>query len=96
VGRALGREKAKALVFVHPTRGVDLGASKEIHERVFEAASKGRAVIVVSSDTDELRTLSDRIIVFAKRAIAGEFQPDVSEEELGAAMLSASAHEAAS
>jgi simple sugar transport system ATP-binding protein len=91
VGRALGRAAAKALVFVHPTRGVDLGASKEIHERIFEAAAKGRAVLVVSSDTDELRTLADRIVVLAKRAIAGEFKPDVSEEELGAAMLSAEA-----
>ena len=88
VGRALGRGSARVLVFVHPTRGVDLAAAREIHARIVDAAREQRAVIVVSADSDELRMIADRILVVAKHAIVAEFPPNVSDEALGTAMLS--------
>jgi simple sugar transport system ATP-binding protein len=87
VGRALGRAKARVFVFVHPTRGVDIGAAREIHARIQKVADHGAAVIVVSSDTDELRALASRVVVLSKHAFAAELGPDVAEDKLGAAML---------
>ncbi len=91
VGRALGRKNARVFVFVHPTRGVDIGAAREIHARILDVRDSGAAVLVISSDTDELRTLATRIVVVAKHAFAGEVPPDVPEEKLGRLMLSGEA-----
>ncbi len=91
VGRALGRKKARVFVFVHPTRGVDIGAAREIHARILDVRDSGAAVLVISSDTDELRALSTRLVVVAKHAFAGEVPPDVPEEKLGRLMLSGEA-----
>jgi simple sugar transport system ATP-binding protein len=96
VERAIARTRlgARALVVAHPTRGVDLGASRAIHDALRAAAARGVAVVVVSADLHELRALSDRILVMARGAIAAELPPTASDHELGAAMLSAPSGEA--
>ncbi len=91
VGRALARKKARVFVFVHPTRGVDVGAAREIHARILDVRDSGAAVIVVSSDTDELRALSTRLVVVAKHAFVGEVPTDVPDEKLGRLMLTGEA-----
>jgi ABC-type sugar transport system ATPase subunit len=66
----------KVLILDEPTRGVDIGARAEIHRLIRELAAKGMAVLVVSSEPDELPDLCDRVLVMAEgrivRELAGE------------------------
>ena len=50
------------------------------------ARDEGRAILLVSLELDEVRSLADRILVIYEGHIAGEFSPEASEEELGVAM----------
>jgi simple sugar transport system ATP-binding protein len=87
VTRALARS-AKVLVLAQPTRGVDLGAMRDIHREITGAADAGAAVLVVSSDLDELRALASRIVVLARGRIAGELAvSEATDEHLGRMML---------
>lgn len=86
VERALARP-AKAIVASQPTRGVDLGAAREIHSRFREAAARGTGILVISADLDELRTLASRILVLARGRIVAEVPPSASDDEIGRLML---------
>ncbi len=59
VARALARQP-DLLVAVNPTRGLDLKATDYVHGRILEAAAKGAAVVLISTDQDEIEALSDR------------------------------------
>ncbi|MGE0546693.1 MAG: ABC transporter ATP-binding protein [Kofleriaceae bacterium] len=72
IGRELSRPNLRALVAAQPTRGVDLGAVKRIHERLREAARAGAGVLVISTDLDELLTICHRIVVVLRGRIVGE------------------------
>jgi simple sugar transport system ATP-binding protein len=85
---------ATALVLAHPTRGVDIGASRAIHAEILEAARRGVAVLVVSADLPELRTLADRILVLLRGCIVARLLPSASDQEIGRAMLGAAEEEA--
>jgi ABC-type uncharacterized transport system ATPase subunit len=89
IARALAqiKEGATTLVLAHPTRGVDLAASRSIHRDLLEAAKNGVAMLVVSADLNELRALSDRILVLARGKIVREFPPTTSDRDIGRAML---------
>ncbi|MEK7356877.1 MAG: heme ABC transporter ATP-binding protein, partial [Bdellovibrionota bacterium] len=67
-----GREP-KLLICHQPTRGVDLGAIDLIHRKIAALRNQGLAVLVLSSELDELMKLSDRMIVFYEGRISGEF-----------------------
>jgi simple sugar transport system ATP-binding protein len=85
----LARELTKALkllVASQPTRGVDVGSIEFIHEQIVKARDSGVAVLIVSTELDELYALADRILVMYRGAIVGEVTPDVSRERLGALM----------
>lgn len=87
LGRELSRP-LKALVVAQPTRGVDLGASAEIHRALREARAAGVAVLLVSSDLDELRALADRIVVLRGGALVGELAPaEATDARLGPLMV---------
>ena len=74
---------ADVLLIDEPTRGVDVGARAQIYDILFELADQGKTLIVVSSDLEELMTISDRIAVMKKGVFAGElFRDDFSEEKL--------------
>lgn len=64
----------KFLVAHQPTRGVDLAAVRLIHEKIIQARDQGAAVLVISSELDELFALSDRLLVMASGKITGEFK----------------------
>jgi general nucleoside transport system ATP-binding protein len=86
---AVAREIAcdpKLLVAHQPTRGLDVGAIEFVHRRLIEERDKGRGILLVSLEYDEVRSLADRILVIYEGRIVGEFAPDASEEELGIAM----------
>jgi general nucleoside transport system ATP-binding protein len=76
----------KLLVAHQPTRGLDVGAIEFVHRRLIEERDKGRAVLLVSLEYEEVKALADRILVIYEGTIVGEFPPDASEEELGIAM----------
>jgi simple sugar transport system ATP-binding protein len=70
----LARELAgepKLLVAVHPTRGVDIGATEAIHQLLIAQRARGAAILLISEDLDELLALSDRIAVLYEGRIMG-------------------------
>lgn len=73
------------LIAAQPTRGVDIGAIAFIYDRLIEMRNSGRAILLISSELDEILKLSDRIIVMYEGEIVGEFPNDgnLSETELG-------------
>jgi simple sugar transport system ATP-binding protein len=83
----LGEKGARALVAAQPTRGVDLGASHDIHARLRDAAAAGAGVLILSADLDELRALCNRVLVLARGRIVADLPPSTSDEELGRRML---------
>ena len=76
----------KVLIAHQPTRGLDVGAIEFVHRRLVAERDRGRAVLLVSLEYEEVRALADRILVIYEGQIAGEFGPDVTEETLGIAM----------
>ena len=76
----------RALVAAQPTRGLDVGAIEYVHRRLVEERDDGKAVLLVSLELEEIRSLSDRILVMYEGEIVGEYSPETSEEELGLAM----------
>jgi general nucleoside transport system ATP-binding protein len=77
----------KVLIAAQPTRGLDVGAIEYLHERLIEERDKGRAILLVSLELEEIFSLSDRILVIYEGKIAGEHTGEVSEQEIGLEML---------
>ena len=69
------------LIFDEPTRGIDVGAKFEIYRMLHELASRGKAILFVSSDLKELMLICHRILVMSAGRIAGEFHRDRWSEE---------------
>jgi ABC-type uncharacterized transport system ATPase subunit len=70
MARELSRQP-KVLIAAQPTRGVDIGASEYIHQRLLDQRQAGTATILISEDLDEIRALSDRIAVIYEGRIVG-------------------------
>ncbi|ADQ67401.1 nucleoside ABC transporter ATP-binding protein [Halogeometricum borinquense DSM 11551] len=85
-----GREferNPELVVATHPTRGVDIGSTEFIHDRLLELRDSGKAVLLVSSKLDEVQGLSDRLAVMHDGEFMDVVDPDVvSEEEIGLLM----------
>ena len=77
----------KVLIAAQPTRGLDVGAIEYLHRRIVEERNKGRAVLLISLELEEILSLSDRILVMYEGRIVGEHTGEVSEEEIGLEML---------
>jgi len=77
------------LLVGQPTRGVDIGAIEFIHRRLMELRDKGKAILLVSVELDEIRALADRILVMFNGHIVGQTLPDASEREIGLLMTGA-------
>jgi general nucleoside transport system ATP-binding protein len=85
LGRELAR-RPKLLIAVQPTRGLDVGAINYVHRQLIEQRSAGVAVLLISTELDEVVALSDRIVVMREGRVTG--LPDrPSIETIGAAML---------
>jgi ABC-type uncharacterized transport system ATPase subunit len=74
------------LLVGQPTRGVDIGAIEFIHRRLIELRDQGKAILMVSVELEEIRAMSDRVLVMFDGRIVGERPPDTSEGELGLLM----------
>jgi len=76
----------KVLIAAQPTRGLDVGAIEFVHRRLVEERDKGRAILLVSLELEEIRSLSDRALVIYEGEIVAELDPSASEEDFGVAM----------
>jgi general nucleoside transport system ATP-binding protein len=86
IARELHREP-DVLLAVQPTRGLDVGAIEFVHKQLVAERDKGRGVLLVSFDLDEILDLSDRILVLFQGRIVGDFvSGGVSRTELGLRM----------
>jgi len=85
LARELSRE-VKLVVASQPTRGLDVGSIEFVYEKLLAERSANRAVLLISSELDEVLELADRIAVIYKGEIVGEVGPDVSREKLGLMM----------
>jgi ABC-type uncharacterized transport system ATPase subunit len=86
LARALHRGPG-ILVASQPTRGLDIGACRYVHEQLRDLRDAGAGVLLVSEDLDELRSLSDRIVVLFRGEVVGDVTAaDVSAERLGVLM----------
>ena len=84
------------LIVGQPTRGVDIGAIEFIHNQIIKMRDAGKAILLVSVELDEIRSLSDRILVMFDGRIVGEADPAVATEgELGLMMAGVPPDEAA-
>ena len=66
------------LIACQPTRGVDLGATEFIHQKILDFRNAGNSVLLVSSELSEVMSLSDRVVVMYKGSIVGEVDPKVT------------------
>ncbi|USD43785.1 ribose ABC transporter ATP-binding protein RbsA [Vibrio sp. SCSIO 43135] len=73
--------KPKVLILDEPTRGVDVGAKKEIYQLINKFKSEGMSIILVSSEMPEVLGMSDRIMVMHEGRISGEFDAKDADQE---------------
>ena len=89
IAREIDRDKS-LIVAVQPTRGLDVGAIEYIHGQLVAERDRGKAVLLVSLELDEVMSLSDRILVVYEGEIVGEFDPkQITVQELGLYMAGA-------
>jgi simple sugar transport system ATP-binding protein len=79
VGREMDRDPELLLVG-QPTRGVDIGAIEFIHQRLVELRDRGKAILLVSVELDEILALADRVLVMFDGALVGEVDAAVADE----------------
>ncbi len=75
LARELSRHP-KLIIAMQPTRGLDVGATEYVHQRLVEARTQGAAVLLVSTELDEALSLSDRVAVMYEGRIVGEMKRD--------------------
>lgn len=79
---------ASLIIFDEPTRGIDVGAKKEIHELMVELARQGKYILMISSDMPELIAMCDRVIVMRQGRVVAELgREQVCEENILAASI---------
>ena len=80
VGKALAAE-SDIVIFDEPTRGIDVGAKYEIYELINGLCEEGKCVVMITSDMEELLGMSDRIVVFGEKCLAGELKKEEFSQE---------------
>ena len=85
LARELSRS-VKLVIVSQPTRGLDVGSIEFVHERLIAEKDSGRAVLLISSELDEVYGLADRIAVIYKGEILGVTDSSISREKLGLLM----------
>ena len=73
------------LIAVHPTRGLDIGATRFVHDQMIAARDRGVGILLISADFDEILEMSDRILVIFEGQIMGEYSgktPPIEEISL--------------
>ncbi len=87
------------IVFSEPTWGLDIASSKFVHTQMIALRDAGASVLLLSSNLDEILSLSDRVLIFSRGSIVAELEGErlhtVTKEEMGAYMLGMHVREAA-
>ena len=83
------------LIAAQPTRGLDVGAIEYVHRRLVAERDRGRAILLVSLELEEVLSLADRILVVYEGRSVGEHDAGVGEQEIGIEMLGGRAGAAA-
>lgn len=87
VAREISARQPDFLIASHPTRGVDVGAIEFIHQQLIDLRNKGAGILLISSELEELRALSDRIVVLYEGKNVQEFEgPTYDTDKIGKAM----------
>ena len=86
---------SQLIIFDEPTRGIDVGAKYEIYKLINDLVAQGRAVLMISSEMEELIGMSDRIIVLAEKQMTGELRREEFNPDTIMAMASAIVDQAA-
>lgn len=74
--------RPKVLILDEPTRGVDVGAKKEIYQLINQFKQEGLSIILVSSEMPEVLGMSDRILVMHEGQLSGEFSIEQATQEV--------------
>ena len=78
----------KILLVSYPSRGLDVGSVKAVHNTLLDLRRKGTAILFISEDVSELFSICDRIIVLANHKIYGSYLPEkITQEQIGRIML---------
>jgi len=77
------------MVAEQPTRGIDVGSARYIHEELIQMRNDGKGILLISADLNEVMSLSDRLLVMYDGKIVGHFDDvsKITENELGLYML---------
>jgi simple sugar transport system ATP-binding protein len=86
LARTLSRQPS-VVIAAQPTRGLDIGATEYVHQKLLEQKARGAGVLIISEDLDETLRLSDRILVIYAGSIVGEFAAkDVNIDQISLLM----------
>jgi rhamnose transport system ATP-binding protein len=80
LAKSLAREPS-ILLLDEPTRGIDVGAKSEIYRLIDDLANEGKAILLISSELEEVLSMSDRIVVMREGRITGEFKREEATQE---------------
>ena len=80
VAKSLAREP-NVLLLDEPTRGVDVGAKSEIYRLMDDLAKEGKAILLISSELEEVLSMADRVLVMREGRISGEFSRGEATQE---------------
>jgi ABC-type sugar transport system ATPase subunit len=80
VAKSLAREP-NVLLLDEPTRGVDVGAKSEIYRLMDDLAKEGKAILLISSELEEVLSMADRVLVMREGCISGEFSRGEATQE---------------
>jgi ABC-type uncharacterized transport system ATPase subunit len=87
-------ERPQLMVAVHPTRGLDIGATEAVHKLLVEQRDAGTAILLISEDLDELLSLSDRLVVMYEGQIVGEMPAEGADIHIIGLMMAGTKVEA--
>jgi general nucleoside transport system ATP-binding protein len=85
LARELSRD-VQLVIASQPTRGLDVGSIEFVHERLLAERASGRAILLISTELDEVTALADRIAVIYRGEILGIVEPTIAREKLGLMM----------
>jgi general nucleoside transport system ATP-binding protein len=86
LARSLGQQP-EVIIAAQPTRGLDVGATEYVHQKLLEQKYRGAGILLISEDLEEILLLSDRILVIYDGQIVGEFTADEADVKLIGALM---------
>lgn len=86
LARELSIKSSRIIIAVQPTRGLDIGATEFVRNSILMERAKGKAILLISTELEEIIAMSDRIAVIFEGSLMGNVTPDIAVEEIGLMM----------